>query len=301
MLKAIDLFAGIGGIRFGFEQAFDGDIETVFASDIDRYAQKTYAANFDTPVDDDGNVTICGDIRSVDAADIPDFDICLAGFPCQAFSRAGRQLGFDDDYKGLSRGTLFFEVARIVEAKRPSVVFCENVKGLTSHDRGRTFKIICGRLEQLGYKVFSKVVMFTTIDDAWREHLREMDDLRQSVQNATYEQKDPLLIYKFESFGLFSKMLIRVNREVLSILNRSYIPVRDSASEAAAQRQQQQRERAKVDVNRLQASRMQAAAQAGQGEKQKPMPIHVEKKVGRNDPCPCGSGKKYKNCHGKGL
>ena len=151
------------------------------------------------------------------------------------------------------------------------------------------------------YKVFSKVVMFTTIDDAWREHLREMDDLRQSVQNATYEQKDPLLIYKFESFGLFSKMLIRVNREVLSILNRSYIPVRDSASEAAAQRQQQQRERAKVDVNRLQASRMQAAAQAGQGEKQKPMPIHVEKKVGRNDPCPCGSGKKYKNCHGKGL
>ena len=143
--------------------------------------------------------------------------------------------------------------------------------------------------------------MFTTIDDAWREHLREMDDLRQSVQNATYEQKDPLLIYKFESFGLFSKMLIRVNREVLSILNRSYIPVRDSASEAAAQRQQQQRERAKVDVNRLQASRMQAAAQAGQGEKQKPMPIHVEKKVGRNDPCPCGSGKKYKNCHGKGL
>ena len=149
------------------------------------------------------------------------------------------------------------------------------------------------------YKVFSKVVMFTTIDDAWREHLREMDDLRQSVQNATYEQKDPLLIYKFESFGLFSKMLIRVNREVLSILNRSYIPVRDSASEAAAQRQQQQRERAKVDVNRLQASRMQAAAQAGQGEKQKPMPIHVEKKVGRNDPCPCGSGKKYKNCHGR--
>ena len=151
------------------------------------------------------------------------------------------------------------------------------------------------------YKVFSKVVMFTTIDDAWREHLREMDDLRQSVQNATYEQKDPLLIYKFESFGLFSKMLIRVNREVLSILNKSYIPVRDSASEAAAQRQQQQRERAKVDVNKLQASRMQAAAQAGQGEKQKPMPIHVEKKVGRNDPCPCGSGKKYKNCHGKGL
>ncbi len=147
------------------------------------------------------------------------------------------------------------------------------------------------------FKVFSKVVMFTTIDDAWREHLREMDDLRQSVQNATYEQKDPLLIYKFESFNLFSKMLNKVNRQVLSVLGRAYIPVRENNADM----QQRQQQRAKVDVNKLQASRMQAAAQAGQAEKQKPMPIHVEKKVGRNDPCPCGSGKKYKQCHGKGL
>ena len=148
------------------------------------------------------------------------------------------------------------------------------------------------------YRVFSKVVMFTTIDDAWREHLREMDDLRTSVQNATYEQKDPLLIYKFESFGLFQKMLTKVNRDTLAILCKAYVPVNDQRAESAAQRQQQ---RAKVDVNKLQASRMQAAAQAGQAEKSKPMPIHVEKKVGRNDPCPCGSGKKYKNCHGKGM
>ena len=152
------------------------------------------------------------------------------------------------------------------------------------------------------YRTFSKVVMFTSIDDAWREHLREMDDLRQSVQNATYEQKDPLLIYKFESFGLFSKMLIRVNREVLSILNRAYVPVREQSGEAPRQAQpQQQRDRAKVDVNKLQASRMQAAAQAGQQDRQKTMPIQADKKIGRNDPCPCGSGKKYKNCHGKGL
>ena len=151
------------------------------------------------------------------------------------------------------------------------------------------------------YKVFSKVVMFTTIDDAWREHLREMDDLRQSVQNATYEQKDPLLIYKFESFGLFSKMLIKVNREVLSILDKAYIPVREQNAEEAKRQQMERERRARVDVNKLQASRMQAAAQAGQQERQKPMPLHVEKKVGRNDPCPCGSGKKYKNCHGKGL
>ncbi|MEE1098981.1 MAG: SEC-C metal-binding domain-containing protein, partial [Alistipes sp.] len=107
-----------------------------------------------------------------------------------------------------------------------------------------------------------------------------------------------LLIYKFESFELFKKMLIKVNRQVLSILNRAYIPVRENNAESV-QRQRQQR--AKVDVNKLQASRMQAAAQAGQAEKSKPMPIHVEKKVGRNDPCPCGSGKKYKQCHGKGL
>ncbi|EKC77696.1 preprotein translocase, SecA subunit, partial [human gut metagenome] len=125
------------------------------------------------------------------------------------------------------------------------------------------------------FKVFSKVVMFTTIDDAWREHLREMDDLRQSVQNATYEQKDPLLIYKLESFQLFSKMLNKVNADVLSTLNKAYIPVRENTAENV---QRERQERAKVDVNKLQASRMQAAAQAGQAEKQKPMPVHVEKK-----------------------
>ncbi len=146
------------------------------------------------------------------------------------------------------------------------------------------------------FKIFSKVVMFTTIDDAWREHLREMDDLRQSVQNATYEQKDPLLIYKFESFELFSKMLIKINRDVLAIINKSYIPVRQNP---AAAPKPAVAERPKVDVNKLQESRVQAAAQAGQAEKQKTMPVQVEKKVGRNDPCPCGSGKKYKACHGK--
>ena len=147
------------------------------------------------------------------------------------------------------------------------------------------------------YKMFTKIVMLTTIDDNWREHLREMDDLRQSVQNASYEQKDPLLIYKFESFGLFSKMLTKVNREALAVLDKGYIPVRGGAEGASSM--EQQRERAKIDVNRLHASRMQAAAQAGQADKGKPAPVHVEKKVGRNDPCPCGSGKKYKNCHGR--
>ena len=149
------------------------------------------------------------------------------------------------------------------------------------------------------YKMFSKLVMLTTIDDNWREHLREMDELRHSVQNASYEQKDPLLIYKLESFNLFSKMLLKVNREVLAILTKGYLPVRNSADNEQAM--QQQRERQRIDVNKLHASRMQAAAQAGQGDKTKPMPVKVEKKVGRNDPCPCGSGKKYKQCHGKNV
>ncbi len=146
------------------------------------------------------------------------------------------------------------------------------------------------------YKVFSKVVMFTTIDDAWREHLREMDDLRQSVQNATYEQKDPLLIYKFESFELFAKMLQKVNRDVIATLNKAYIPVRENRPD---QSQQREVERPKVDVNKLQASRSAAAAQAGRENSGKPTPAQAEQKVGRNEPCPCGSGKKYKACHGK--
>ena len=148
------------------------------------------------------------------------------------------------------------------------------------------------------YKAFAKIVLFTTIDDAWREHLREMDDLRQSVQNATYEQKDPLLIYKLESYNLFSKMLEKVNREALAILDKAYVPVRENNPNSVQQERQQ---KAKVDVNKLQASRMAAAAAAGQAEKSKPAPMIAEKKVGRNDPCPCGSGKKYKHCHGKGL
>lgn len=151
-LKAIDLFAGIGGIRMGFDQAFEENIETVFVSEWDTYAQKTYQANY---LD---MKPIAGDITQIDEKEIPEFDICLAGFPCQAFSLAGQRKGFNDDYKGMSRGTLFFDVARICSHHRPKVIFCENVKGLTIHDKGRTFKIITGTLEQMGYKVFHKVL-----------------------------------------------------------------------------------------------------------------------------------------------
>ncbi len=152
MLKSIDLFAGIGGIRLGFEQAFGEELKTVFVSEWDEHAQKTYKANF---TDD---FEIAGDITKISEDDVPDFDICLAGFPCQAFSLAGQRKGFDDDYKGMSRGTLFFDVARICDKKKPKVIFCENVKGLTIHDKGRTFDIIKNTLREIGYTPFEHIL-----------------------------------------------------------------------------------------------------------------------------------------------
>lgn len=151
-LRTIDLFAGIGGIRLGFEQAFSDQVETVFISEWDVHAQKTYIENFGN------NVKIDGDITLIDEKSIPSFDICLAGFPCQAFSLAGQRKGFDDDFKGMSRGTLFFDVVRICDYHRPKVIFAENVKGLTMHDKGKTFKVILGALNEIGYKVHFKVL-----------------------------------------------------------------------------------------------------------------------------------------------
>jgi len=152
MYKSIDLFAGIGGIRMGFDRAFKKDIKTVFVSEWDIPAQQTYMANFKEPGE------IAGDITKVKEEDIPSFDICLAGFPCQAFSMAGKHGGFEDDYHGRCRGTLFLDVVRICEYHKPKVIFCENVKGLTIHDKGRTFKVIKEAFEQIGYKVFSQIL-----------------------------------------------------------------------------------------------------------------------------------------------
>lgn len=151
-LKSIDLFAGIGGIRLGFEQAFGDSLRTVFVSEWDEHAQKTYKANFADEFE------IAGDITKIEETDIPSFDICLAGFPCQAFSLAGQRKGFKDNFKGKARGTLFFDVARICALHKPKVIFCENVKGLTIHDKGRTFDIIKGTLDELGYTVHERVL-----------------------------------------------------------------------------------------------------------------------------------------------
>lgn len=138
----IDLFAGIGGIRLGFEKLKG---ECVFSSEWDKYSQITYKANFG----DEPN----GDITKTDVKEIPKHDILLGGFPCQPFSNAGLKQGFDD-----TRGTLFFDVARIIEYRKPAMVLLENVKGFVNHDKGRTMKIVKETLEDLGYNVFYKVL-----------------------------------------------------------------------------------------------------------------------------------------------
>ena len=142
-------------------------------------------------------------------------------------------------------------------------------------------------------RALNKSITLHLIDEHWKEHLREMDDLKQSVQNATYEQKDPLLIYKFESFQLFKTMLDKISRDVLAFLLKAHIPLREAQKEPVSVREEQKK---KTDLSRMQTSRQDLAASAGEPKTQ--APVHVEKKVGRNDPCPCGSGKKYKSCHG---
>ena len=145
-LKIIDLFAGIGGIRLGFEKI---GAECVFSSEWDKHAQDMYEENYgERPV---------GDINNVNPKDIPDHDFLLAGFPCQPFSIAGKQLGFAD-----TRGTLFFNIEKILEEKKPYGFLLENVSRLVTHDKGRTFKVIIDKLEGLGYTVYYKVL--NTID-----------------------------------------------------------------------------------------------------------------------------------------
>lgn len=151
-IRVVDLFAGVGGIRLGFTQAakeFGMNTECVFSSEIDEWACKTYRKNFPN----DNHDPKC-DITTVDAKSLPDFDVLLAGFPCQAFSIAGKRGGFDD-----TRGTLFFDVARIIKEKQPKAFLLENVKGLTNHRSGKTLQVILNTLrEDLGYTVFYKVL-----------------------------------------------------------------------------------------------------------------------------------------------
>ena len=153
-------------------------------------------------------------------------------------------------------------------------------------------------------KEFEKRMLLFVIDDEWKEHLRQLDDLKRSVQNASYEQKDPLLIYKLESFNIFRQMLDSLNRRAIAILLRGQIPMQDSNNVQQASQERRQdfsKYRTQKDSvqSAAQASGQAAAANRDTREMQKTAPIHVEKKPRPNDPCPCGSGKKYKQCHGK--
>ena len=154
-------------------------------------------------------------------------------------------------------------------------------------------------------KCFEKAILLHTIDNAWKENLRDLDDLKHSVQNASYEQKDPLLIFKLESVTLFDKMVNKINDQTTSILMRGQIPVQEReqtnvkvAPDPKRNNRQRRYSESKADLG---DPNQQAAAQRDTRENAKREPIRVEKTVGRNDPCPCGSGKKFKNCHGKNL
>lgn len=146
MLKCASFFAGVGGIDKGFEET--GFFKTIYANEFDSYPVKTYEENFDLKVD-------CRNIRDVQVNEIPDFDVMLAGFPCQAFSVAGLRKGFDDE-KG--RGTLFFELVRIFKEKKPKIIFLENVKNLVGHDDGNTFAVILEELKKENYHVKFQVL-----------------------------------------------------------------------------------------------------------------------------------------------
>ncbi len=151
-------------------------------------------------------------------------------------------------------------------------------------------------------KAFEKAILLHVIDEAWKENLRELDELKHSVQNASYEQKDPLLIYKLESVNLFDAMVTRINNQTVSILMRGQIPVQSPQEvRQAAPEKRQDMSKYREQKQDLTDPHQQAAAKRDTREPQKREPIHVERTVGRNDPCPCGSGKKYKNCHGRNL
>jgi preprotein translocase subunit SecA len=169
-----------------------------------------------------------------------------------------------------------------------------------SCDLKKSYETNCKEVVQ----TFEKSILLHTIDESWKEHLREMDELRHSVQNASYENKDPLLIYKLESFGLFKNMVEELNKKTVSILTRGQIPVRDpqSLKQAAPE--------SKTDYSRYRTQKDEITTDKGASQRrpgtppppqppQRVEPIRVEKKIGRNDPCPCGSGKKYKNCCGQ--
>ncbi|MCF0218609.1 MAG: preprotein translocase subunit SecA [Muribaculaceae bacterium] len=214
---------------------------------------------------------------------------------------------------------------RIVEVAKPVIVDCvenrnmEGRIGVPMTDGKRYINLVVNLREAYDtecrsiVKEWQKAVLLLTIDELWKEHLRELDQLRQSVQNASYEQKDPLVIYKVESFHIFENMLNRLNSKAMSMLMRGQIYIPQQQQADSEQRRSPNIERAMPEKKRdysqystnkdatPEAAAQRAAASAQQGQPQQRIPTKAAPKVGRNDPCPCGSGKKFKNCHGKDM
>ncbi len=193
-LKFIDLFAGIGGIRLGFEKA---GAECIWANDYDKFCGITYKENFG-----DEELFI-GDIREIDSAEIPDFNILCAGFPCQPFSIAGvskkLSLGMPHGFEDKTQGTLFHEIVRIIKDKTPDAIFLENVKNLERHDKGRTFAVIKGSIEELGYSFYHRVIDARAVVPQHRERIfmvgfrdKELDFNFPELPNLNLRVKDIL-------------------------------------------------------------------------------------------------------------
>lgn len=183
--KIIDLFAGIGG----FHQAFENlGAKTVFASEWDKFARKTYQANFEkTSPELFENGNFAGDITKVDPLDIPDFDILTGGFPCQPFSNAGKKAGFED-----TRGTLFFNIAEILKEKKPKAFFIENVRGLLTHDSGKTFEVIKNTIDQLGYSFHYKVIKASDFNVPQHRPRLFMVGFRKDIDDSSFSFPDPV-------------------------------------------------------------------------------------------------------------
>lgn len=192
-MSFIDLFAGLGGFRLALESL---GADCVYSNEWDKHAQEVYAANFGDKPD--------GDITKVDEKTIPNHDILCAGFPCQAFSISGKQLGFND-----SRGTLFFDVARIVKEKRPKVVFMENVKNFASHDGGKTLAVVRSTMEELGYSFYAKVLNAVDYGIPQKRERIYIVCFREDIQDFGFDFPIPVRLKKHvEDFLLEDEYLV---------------------------------------------------------------------------------------------
>lgn len=211
-MKFIDLFCGLGGFRLALESF---GAKCIFSSDIDKHVCKTYEKNFGEYPE--------GDITKIDAKDVPKHDILCAGFPCQAFSISGKQKGFED-----ARGTLFFDIVRIVDYHHPKILLLENVKNLKRHDNGRTFKIIKKTLNELGYNVYDQVISACDFGVPQARERIYIVCIRKDIQSEPFKFPKPL--YKTLSM---KGLLLNNGEEEECIINKDHVLNTEKISKAS--------------------------------------------------------------------